>query len=304
MPVDLKLLHILACPDCHGKLSATETGLVCGSCSRSFDLHEGIPLLYPRELDIGHFREETLLAEMMLQSGSEKRSGFNASQWKLAKQEFWDMVLGLMHDPPRRLLYAGCGFDTGFREFQKRGDDFINFDLIPDMLETLMKQHQAESCVAGDMNALPFQPETFDAIIIIDVLHHESAHLPVILGALSKLLKPDGNLFIEDINAWGLYQIYKSICMPRPLYRFLRSFYHRFRHAHHAPAEYEFPTSFRKVKTVLTGLGFHSVEAHPTTAYPYVNRLGFRLYHLLGRLPGVHRRFNYHYMLSAKKSRP
>ncbi|MFC1569494.1 methyltransferase domain-containing protein [bacterium] len=296
-----ELLKILACPDCKSSLQIVETEFHCTECQQKFQIQNGIPLLYPQDLDISHLREETLLAEMMKQSQTGNRAEFNAAQWAKAKQEFWNMVHATIGAPPQTILYIGCGYDPGFQSFQKKGHLFINLDLIADMLETLKEKHGAEACIAGDMNALPFQKKSLDAIVIIDVLHHETDQLKPILQGLMDLLKPGGYLFLEDINAWGLFQFGKSILMPKSVYQWARKFYHRFKHAHYAPAEYEFPTSYWMIKRLLKDLGFSPIQACPTNAYPYLNRFNYRIYQMFSIFKVVQQYFNYHYMLSAQK---
>lgn len=53
MPLDKEFLHILACPQCKGDLTATdkEDGLVCAQCKIVFPVKEGIPILMLDEAD-------------------------------------------------------------------------------------------------------------------------------------------------------------------------------------------------------------------------------------------------------------
>lgn len=302
IPIPSELLTILACPDCGANLEIRESTIHCTECRRMFQIQNGIPLLYPENLDIAHLREETLLAEMMQQSQTSTRAEFNASQWAQAKEDFWHMVERQIGEPPRKMLYVGCGYDPGFQRFQNAGHLFINLDLIMDMLDTLKNQYQANACIAGDMNALPFQKGVLDAVIVIDVIHHETDRLKPILQSFSQLLKPRGHIFLEDINAWGIYQFGKSILMPKPVYRWARKFYHKFKHSHYPPADYEFPTSYWQIRRMLTELGFGDIQAHPTNAYPYLNDVNYRFYRLISKNKYVPRYFNYHYMLSAVKT--
>jgi len=69
MPLDRKLLEILACPDCHGDIKyirssrklSTKAGkksaksrsagesLQCLKCKRVFDVKDGIPIMLPKD---------------------------------------------------------------------------------------------------------------------------------------------------------------------------------------------------------------------------------------------------------------
>ena len=47
MPIDKKLLDIIACPKCKGDLELTddENGLICINCKLVYEIRENIPVL-------------------------------------------------------------------------------------------------------------------------------------------------------------------------------------------------------------------------------------------------------------------
>ena len=45
--IDTGVLSRLACPACHGTLRLGEGTVVCGSCSRTYPIINGIPVLIP-----------------------------------------------------------------------------------------------------------------------------------------------------------------------------------------------------------------------------------------------------------------
>ncbi|MFY9397684.1 MAG: Trm112 family protein [Desulfomonilia bacterium] len=47
MPIDKKLLDILACPKCKGRLVLEEdqSGLVCNACRLRYRIEDGIPIM-------------------------------------------------------------------------------------------------------------------------------------------------------------------------------------------------------------------------------------------------------------------
>ena len=295
------LLRLLACPDCLGPLAEEADRLRCAACGASYDVNGGIPFLYPGGMDYAHLRAERHLANVMKSVESLPTESYRLAQWDLSKQEFWAMVAGNVRPSPCVLVNIGCGYDQHFKQFEQRGDLFVNFDLVPDMLVELRDKAGARSCVCGDINRLPFHRGAFDHVVSIDVIHHESDNLDGILRAFWDLLKPGGKLFLEDPNAWGLFQMAKSMVLPRPLYRVLRSSWHRVKRSAHAPADYEFPTNVRKVVARLRCLGFQDVKIYPHRAYPNIGRASHQLYRALSRSEYVRKYHNYHYMLSATR---
>ncbi len=296
-----ELIHFLACPDCGGDLLEAAAVLKCAYCHREYEVINGIPLLYPENMDIERLREEENLAEMMKQPRLSRRDRFISVQWEKSKQEFWGMVKDNIEAPLRSFINVGCGYDASFNSFQQEGYVFVNFDIVYDMLYTLQRDYGARYCVAGDINSLPFKEESFDYVVCIDVVHHESDKLSILLKSFGNLLKPGGSLFLEDLNAWGMFQLVKSLLLPKPLHRFLRATYHKLKRSTHKPADYEFPTSPWRVKRIMEGLGFCHITVHPNRAYPNIGPLSFRGYKVLSETEWGRKHHNYHYVVSAVK---
>lgn len=53
MPLDKKLVNILACPDCRGDIKYLKKGrkesLQCKKCQRVFAVKNGIPIMLPKD---------------------------------------------------------------------------------------------------------------------------------------------------------------------------------------------------------------------------------------------------------------
>jgi SAM-dependent methyltransferase/uncharacterized protein YbaR (Trm112 family) len=297
------LLVLLACPDCGGDLDACAGGLRCNGCTRLFEIRNGIPILYPENIDAAHIAEEEKLGEIMKQPSPGGKECFSENQWIESKEEFWEYVehrLGA--ERPMTIAYIGSGIDTRFLELKQKGHTVVAFDLTFNLLYALREEHGSPFNVAGAVEALPFKKGSFDALCCIDLIHHEHDAVPRILGSFETILKPGGYLFLEDINAWGLYQFSKSILMPKPLHRALRSMYHRLRRSHERPADYEFPTSVWKTRNVLERLGFQDITVVPQRAYPNVRPAGYKLYTILARSKHIRKYHNFHYMIAARKS--
>jgi SAM-dependent methyltransferase len=268
----------------------------------TFACDGGIPALFPSAFDAAHLHEEQNLAEMMKEKETDAAVEFELGQWRQSKQEFWAVVNSAINDAPKQVINIGCGYDHHFSELASRGHVFVNFDIVLKMLKALQSEFGARFCVNGDINRLPFKPRTFDYVVSIDVIHHECDRLPAVLASFRDLLKPGGTLFLEDPNAWGMFQFTKSILLPRPVYQYARSAYHRLRQSTHRPAEYEFPTNVWRVMDMLRELGFDKIKSYPHTAYPTIGRRSYKLYRMFSGSSYVRTFHNYHYMLSAVRS--
>lgn len=299
--INPELIRWIVCPVCDGDLADSVECLKCTHCGSEYKIRQGIPLLYPPNMDIDHLWTEENLARMMKSQRPNPKEQFSSLQWKNSKQEFWNMVRANIQTPPKSFVNIGCGYDSSFSQFEQQGYTFVNFDMIYDMLDTLQRDFGAKSCVGGDVHNLPFKKNFFDYIVSIDLIHHESKNVFTLLESFRNLLKPGGILFLEDPNAWGMFQMAKSILLPKPLYMFLRSAYHRLKRSTHRPADYEFPTSVWRVKAMLQRLGFHSIRIHSNKAYPCIGETSFRFYKLFSNFEFIRKYHNYHYMISAIK---
>lgn len=299
------LLSLLSCPDCSGDLLMDGGELRCEICERHFEIRNSIPILHSKNIDTAHLAEEEKLGDIMKRprptpTGAEF---FSENQWRESKHEFWGYVTSSLGSHPHRIIInIGCGIDTRFLELQESGHTVVAFDMIFNLLNTLRADHGSRYNVAGAVQSLPFQKNSFDALCCIDLIHHEYADIPRILESFRSILKPGGYLFLEDINAWGLYQFPKSIILPKPLHRALRSFYHRLRRSPHRPADYEFPTSVWQTRKTLAALGFRDITVVPQRAYPNVCPVAYTIYTALSRSERVQRYHNFHYMIFARKA--
>jgi SAM-dependent methyltransferase len=300
-----KLLPLLISPDDRSELVLQGDSLISQDSGKTYAVVDGIPLLYPETVDREHLAEELELAKQMKRSPSSSTDTFSLlEQWPQWKARLWEQIQAIVdrEQTAKTIVYIGAGYDKQGDKFEQQGHTFVSFDLIYEMLKEHADEGKGSLFVAGDMNALPFKESVFDYIILIDVIHHECEDLQPILTSLHRILKPGGSLLLADVNAWGLFQWHKSLLLPRPLYRSLRSTYHRLIQSSHKPADYEFPTSPKQVKQELTAIGFQEIVFYPqSTFYPEVAPMWQKFYSWLSQWKRISTYHNYHYFLSAKK---
>lgn len=304
MPLDTTFLSLLRSPDDKSPLTQiNETQLQSTKEQIPYPIEQGIPLLYGKQVDMDHLHEEEQLASMMTNEERSHTEALSLGEWKKSKEEFWNIVHTTIDAKatPQKILYIGCGYDTRAHEFTSQGHMFVNIDLIKEMVFEQQRVSKNNTNVVGDINALPFATDSFDAIICIDVIHHEYYSLSPLLAHITSFLKKDGVLFLADPNAWAVFQIPKTLLLPKPLYKKVRSLYHQIKKSSHKPAEYEFPTTIATIRRILRTQGITNIQVHPMYSYPEKGRVGVALYRLLARSKYIATYHNYHYCLVAKK---
>jgi len=108
------------------------------------------------------------------------------------------------HSKSKKYLDIGCGGGILSEEMAKRGFNVTAIDLSPASIETA-KQHAAKMNVTninylvGNAYSLPFENESFDAVIMSDVLEHIH-DLPKAIIEISRVLTPNGIFVFDTVN--------------------------------------------------------------------------------------------------------
>lgn len=125
---------------------------------------------------------------------------------------FDQLLKGRFHDC-QRVLDAGCGQGRNLVYFLKEDYEVYGIDQNPEAIEAL--QLMAAECglplvtdhfVVGAIEIMPFTTEYFDLVICNAVLHFamDQAHFERMLGALWRVVKPGGYLWIRLASSIGL----------------------------------------------------------------------------------------------------
>jgi 2-polyprenyl-3-methyl-5-hydroxy-6-metoxy-1,4-benzoquinol methylase len=97
-----------------------------------------------------------------------------------------------------KILEVGCGtgwFCPALSDF----GDVTATDISDTVLERASRRWPSVRFVAGDFMTLPFEPESFDIIVTLEVLSHV-ADQPAFVQKLASLLKPGGSLLLATQN--------------------------------------------------------------------------------------------------------
>ncbi len=102
-----------------------------------------------------------------------------------------------------RILDVGCGTGTFLKLFRDNSGvllQLFGIDASEDMLQEARKNANTISFQCADAAALPFDNESFDAVVSILALHHMSKDVKKrAIGETVRVLKKDGRIVILDL---------------------------------------------------------------------------------------------------------
>lgn len=94
------------------------------------------------------------------------------------------------------LLDAGCG--PGRPTLQMAGKNGVGLDISLEQL-SLAKERVTAKLVQGDMTALPFTNDSFDAVIALySLIHVPVDHHRTVLKGFARVLRPGGTLLVSE----------------------------------------------------------------------------------------------------------
>jgi SAM-dependent methyltransferase len=97
--------------------------------------------------------------------------------------------------PGNRLLDVAGGAGTFASQIVRRVDvEVVGLDISESMVEQRAEDPRLATNIVGDMEALPFEDESFDAAMFVACLHHVPDPLPALREA-RRVLRPDGQVF-------------------------------------------------------------------------------------------------------------
>lgn len=140
-------------------------------------------------------------------------SAGNATLWRIAT------VKALDPQPGEKILDIAAGTGTSSAAIARSGAEVIALDFSPGMVAEGRRRHPELTFVEGDAEALPFPPQTFDAVTISFGLRNVN-NPQLAIGEMYRVLKPGGRVVICEFShpdralIKGSYQVYLRYVMP------------------------------------------------------------------------------------------
>lgn len=121
-----------------------------------------------------------------------------------------DAALRLLGPGPGTVLDAGMGPGRLCAELDRRGWTVSGVDAAEEMVQAtgLRLPAATERLFVGEIEALPFSDESFDAVTATGVL--EYSDVPRALAELARVLRPAGRAVVSYPNPYALYGIWKA----------------------------------------------------------------------------------------------
>lgn len=169
--MNAELLNLLLCPVCQNHLKESdETKLICLGCSREYPLIEGKPVFTDVPATIEPWEK--------VERGPEKGTAWRRSNWQFLNREVQDL------SPEALILDVGAGHGDFADIFEKK--NYTALDIVP----------YAEVDLVCDLGqTIPFHENTFDAVVLMNVLEHVYENRKLIKN-IAAILKPGGKLIL------------------------------------------------------------------------------------------------------------
>jgi SAM-dependent methyltransferase len=190
--------EILRCPACGGALDAEGNALACAGCAKAYPVVRGVPRFVDSDAYVGNFSLEWKI---------HKKTQVDDAKTRTSEANF-HLRFGLPRNwwKGKRVLDVGVGVGRYAQVPLDAGAEVWGADLsyAVDTARVNLDGYPAARLVQADVFALPFAPESFDAIYSFGVLHHTPDPRKAFEGLL-RYLKPGGVICLTLYTDYGMY---------------------------------------------------------------------------------------------------
>lgn len=205
-----KNIDIFCCPKCNGELSFDSNGFDCLDCCQSYQVHNGIPMLFWQNEWDSSKKDMTERIKLFYEENPFPNYDDFDNVGSLMDKARKGLFVKLLDDEipfGTRVLECGCGTGqlTNFLSIANRtviGTDICMNSLK--MAQEFKNRNDLERAHFYQMNLFRpcFRSQSFDLVISTGVLHHTSDPF---LGfeSVSALVKPNGYILIGLYHKYG-----------------------------------------------------------------------------------------------------
>lgn len=134
---------------------------------------------------------------------AEKYESDHAGIYEMCKHDYPDILAELEKEPFDTLLDCGCGTAPMLSLLTERYPErhYTGMDITPNMLEKAREKGLPNTVIVeGDSENMPFEADSFDAIICSQSFHHYP-NPQAFFNEVYRVLKPNGRLILRDNTA-------------------------------------------------------------------------------------------------------
>jgi SAM-dependent methyltransferase len=196
-----------------------------------------------------------------------KASDEYASAFLYGRKKIDDLLYPWLDSLPEgaRVLDVGCGTGEQVRLIRELGYDVSGIEPAPAMRQRAIENNPGVQIVDGTITQIPFDDNSFDAVISIEVLRY--LHRDDVIKSyeeILRVLKPEGQLFVTLVNLLATDGFVVFDKLKRVAYRLAGK---------KQPAHCEFVTPGR-VRNELLSLGAQDIRLHGRLFGPI--RMGYK----------------------------
>ena len=216
-----KLLELLACPTCLGKLTCVakgtsesgeiETGnLECEQCGKSYPIKGGIPRFVPEDNYAASFGYQW---NRFRSQQIDSVNGTEISKKRFYSETGWtpDWLYG------KWILDAGCGAGRFLDVASNNDCEVVGIDIsnATDAARSTLVERKNVHLVQGSIYEMPFRQHAFDGCYSIGVIQHTPEPLRSV-AALPRMIKAGGRIAVTIYERKPLTFLYSKYLL-RPL---------------------------------------------------------------------------------------